>query len=332
MHVLIEGHVSFPGGGFGPGAHTGEIGFVLGVPRTADVVAVDRVTTWTVPFDALPRDPAAATALLGALSLELPSRIRKFRPPKAPDSHFCDFDHPAVAAMADSLRAGSSVATARAIWSFVRSMPYRFGIWWQRASDTLKQGWGMCTTKSNLEVALFRAAGLEAGFIEIEADSMIIRPIIPDAWQHAIKPGMKHFMGAVKLDGCWHTADASFTDPILKLFTKQFPALAGLHEKPLDSGRPFNPAATAMGTDLFDVHVIDSLDRAMARRSSHDIDRLEVMNLVVDGLQGPVYEVPSQLLRARQLLANDPQAAFFNAMGVASSLATGLRDRILEPA
>jgi CRP-like cAMP-binding protein len=332
MHVLIKGHVSFPGGTFGPGAHTGEIGFVLGVPRTADVVAVDEVTTWTIPFDALPRDPVAATALLGALSLELPSRIRKFQPTKVPDCHFCDFDHPAIAAMAELLRAESDAATARAIWSFVSAMPYRFGIWWQRASETLKQGWGMCTTKSNLEVALFRAAGLEAGFIEIEADSMIIRPIIPDAWQHAIKPGMKHFMGAVKLDGRWHAADSSFTKPILQHFAKQFPHLTGILNQVLDSGNPFHPAATIMGADLFDVQVIQTLDRAMASRSSHDIDRLEVMNLVVDGLQGPVYEVPAQLLRARELLAVDPHAAFFNAMSVASSLATGLRNHILEPA
>lgn len=332
LHVVTAGVVRFEGGAFGPGAHTGEIGFLLGAPRTADVVADGPVTTWTVSFDQLAADPAAATMLLAALALELPSRIRKLRPPKAPDDRFCDVDHPAIRATAALLKQDTDAATARAIWSFVRAMPYRFGVWWQRASDTLRQGWGMCTTKSNLEVALFRAAGLEAGFIEITADSMVIRPIIPEAWQQAIKPGMKHFMGAVKLDGRWHAADASFTDPILRHFAARFPEVAGLHEEVLDSGKPFHPAARALGEDPFDVTVIPTLDQAMARRSSHDIDRLEVMNLVVDSLQGPVVEWPSQLVRARSMIDYDPRAAFALALSVAAMMANDLRRNILEPA
>ncbi len=332
MHIITRGQVCFDGGTFGPGAHTGEIGFVLGVPRTAHVLADGPVTTWTVEFESMHTDPAAASMLLSALALELPSRIRKLRPPKAPDSNFCDTDHPAIISTATILKAGTDVATARAIWSFVRAMPYRFGVWWQRASDTLRQGWGMCTTKSNLEVALFRAAGLEAGFVQITADSMVIRPLIPDAWQHAIKPGMKHFMGAVKLDGRWHAADASFTDPILKHFATRFPGVAGLHEEVLDTGKPFHPAARAMGADPFAVEILPTLDKAMARRSSHDIDRLEVMNLVVDGLQGPVIELPSQLARARLLIDHDPHASLALALSVAATMANDLRRNILEPA
>jgi len=332
MHIITEGQVHFEGGTFGPGAHTGEIGFVLGVPRTANVVADENVTTWTVSFDALSRDPAAATHLLSALALELPSRIRKLRPPRAPDSNFCDAAHPTIAALAATLTRETPAATAQAIWSFVSAMPYRFGIWWQRASDTLRQGWGMCTTKSNLEVALFRAAGLEAGFVEITADSMVIRPLIPDAWQHAIKPGMKHFLGAVKLDNRWHAADASFTKPILRHFAAHFPEAKGLDQKRLDAGNPFHPAAEALGEDPFAIEVLPSLDKAMARRSSHDIDRLEVMNALVDRLQGPVVELPSQLIRAKQLVNEDPAAAYYLALSVAATMANDLRTNILEPA
>ncbi len=332
LHVLLDGHVRFEGGGFGPGAHTGEIGFLLGVPRTADVVADQPVETWTVNFDDLSHDPEAATVLLIALALELPSRIRKLRPPAAPDADFCDADHPALVALADALRGENDAATARAIWRFVSDMPYRFGIWWQRASETLRQGWGMCTTKSNLEVALFRAAGLEAGFVMITADSMIIRPLIPDAWQDAIKPGMKHFFGAVKLEDRWHAADASFTRPLLRHFATRFPEVAGLDAEMLNAGHPFHPAARASGEDPFAIEVLPSLDHAMARRSSHDIDRLEVMNVVVDRLQGPVFDLPPQLIKARDLLQDDPGAAFALALSVAATMASDLRGYILEPA
>jgi hypothetical protein len=280
----------------------------------------------------LSHDPEAATVLLIALALELPSRIRKLRPPAAPDADFCDADHPALVALADALRGENDAATARAIWRFVSDMPYRFGIWWQRASETLRQGWGMCTTKSNLEVALFRAAGLEAGFVMITADSMIIRPLIPDAWQDAIKPGMKHFFGAVKLEDRWHAADASFTPSLLRHFATRFPEVAGLDAEMLNAGHPFHPAARASGEDPFAIEVLPSLDHAMARRSSHDIDRLEVMNVVVDRLQGPVFDLPPQLIKARALLQDDPGAAFALALSVAATMASDLRGYILEPA
>lgn len=332
LHVIVDGHVRFEGGAFGPGAHAGEIGFLLGVARTADVIADGPVTTWSVEFDACGRDPAAATLLVSALALELPSRIRKLRPPPAPDRDFCNAEHPAIHALARSLTGATHEETARTIWSFVRAMPYRFGIWWQRASDTLRQGWGMCTTKSNLQVALMRAAGIESGFIEISADSAIIRPIIPDAWQHAIKPGMKHFLAAVRLDGRWHAADASFTDAILEHFGTRFHAVRGMSREHLSIGHPFHPAARATGADPFDVTVLPSLDRAMARRSSHDIDRLEVMNALVDRLQGPVVELPATLARAQALMPHQPVESFYLALSTAATLAEDLRRNILEPA
>jgi len=106
----------------------------------------------------------------------------------------------------------------------------------------------------------------------------------------------------------------------------------GLHRERLGLGRPFHPAARFSGRDPFDIAVLNSLDHAMASRSSHDIDRLEVMNLVVDRLQGLVFDAPLQVLRARRLLNADPTMAFQLALSVAVSRAHELRNRILEPA
>jgi len=332
LHVILEGNVAFDNGGFGPGAHMGEIGFLLGVPRTADIVAETPVKTWTIEFDSLSRDAAAGAVLVCALALELPSRTRKLRPLAPPREAFCDADHPAIMAQAAALSHPTPQDTAQAIWEFVMAFPYRFGVWWQRASDTLAQGWGMCTTKSNLQVALMRAAGLEAGFVEVAGDAMMIKPLIPKAWHSSLRPSMTHFLAAVRLNDRWHAADASFTRPVLQHFEACFPMINGLHRERLGLGRPFHPAARFSGRDPFDIAVLNSLDHAMASRSSHDIDRLEVMNVVVDRLQGLVFDAPLQVLQARRLLNADPTMAFQLALSVAVSRAHELRNRILEPA
>jgi hypothetical protein len=143
---------------------------------------------------------------------------------------------------------------------------------------------------------------------------------------------MAHFLAAVRLNDRWHAADASFTRPILQHFEACFPVINGLHRERLGLGRPFHPAARFSGRDPFDIAVLNSLGHAMASRSSHDIDRLEVMNLVVDWLQGPVFDAPRQVLQARRLLNADPTMAFQLALSVAVSRAHELRNRILEPA
>ncbi len=194
MHVILEGHVAFDNGGFGPGAHVGEIGFLLGVPRTADIVAETPVKTWTIEFDSLSRDAAAGAVLVCALALELPSRTRKLRPPAPPREAFCDADHPAIMAQAAALSHPAPQDTAQAIWEFVMALPYRFGVWWQRASGTFAQGWGMCATKSNLQVALMRAAGLEAGLVEVADDAMMIKPLIRKCGGRVFESRKRHHL------------------------------------------------------------------------------------------------------------------------------------------
>lgn len=117
---------------------------------------------------------------------ELPTRLRKFAPDVPSESEYCDHDHPAIRTLARALRGPDAAATATRIWAFVRDLPYRFGPWWMKASETLRAGWGMCTTKSNLEVALFRAAGLEAGFVEMHIDATLLKPLLPPAWHHCV--------------------------------------------------------------------------------------------------------------------------------------------------
>jgi hypothetical protein len=325
LHLIFSGRIRHPGGWLGAGAHVGELGFLLGVPRSADVVAESVATGWSIRHRDLWKDPAAGTHLVSALLRELPNRLKKFDPPPVPEDEFCDAGHPAIVALARALGAGDGEATARSIWEFVRALPYRFGPWWQRASDTLRQGWGMCTTKTNLQVALWRAAGLEAGFVEMQGSSDLIHPLIPEGWKASLKPSLRHFVGAVRLEGRWHVAEASFTDPLLDHFARAFPDLHGILPPEFGVGKPFHPLAYVTGGDPFAAEVRPAITHAMARRSSFDADQLELLNLTTDTLQPPVTDESAWLIRARERLGRDPEGALRAALAAAAVIAADLK-------
>lgn len=328
LHVVLDGYVDHDHGQLGPGAHVGELGFVLGAPRTAAVTACGPATTWTVRFVDAAARPEAGARLLEALAAELPTRLAKLRPEEVPTDRFCDHEDPTVRALAASLTREDAARTATAIWAHVMHMPYRFGIWWQRASSTLAQGWGMCTTKANLQVSLMRAAGLEAGFVEVTGDASLILPVVPVPWRATLRPQIRHIFAAVRLDGRWHAADASFTRPVLGAFAGSFPQLRALEGMRLEAGSPFHPVAVAGSGDPWAVEVFSSIDAAMARRSRHDVDRLETMNLILDRLQGAVVPPPRRL-RVAVAAAASPSQRFAMAHAAALGTAAKLREAIV---
>jgi hypothetical protein len=61
------------------------------------------------------------------------------------------------------------------IFSFIKEMPYGLEDWDLKASDILKKGWGMCSGKTNLLVAMLRSAGIPARYriYSIKADSKL---------------------------------------------------------------------------------------------------------------------------------------------------------------
>lgn len=52
----------------------------------------------------------------------------------------------------------------RSIFSFVKELPYGLDDWDVAASETLGKGWGMCSGKTNLLVALLRCSGMPARY------------------------------------------------------------------------------------------------------------------------------------------------------------------------
>jgi transglutaminase-like putative cysteine protease len=82
-------------------------------------------------------------------------------------SVLCDFDRsPDIIEKARSL---TSVCRTehekfRRIFSFVKELPYGLDDWDVAASETLSKGWGMCSGKTNLLVALLRCAGIPSRY------------------------------------------------------------------------------------------------------------------------------------------------------------------------
>lgn len=84
-------------------------------------------------------------------------------------SSVVDHHHPAIQALAASLRASSAEATAKRCFEWVRdniehSIDFRREEVSCNASEALAMGTGLCTAKSHLLVALLRYHGIPSGF------------------------------------------------------------------------------------------------------------------------------------------------------------------------
>jgi len=93
-------------------------------------------------------------------------------------SVLCDFGlSPEIRLKTQELIAGSRnrAEMFNSIFGFVREMPYGLEDWDLKASDILKKGWGMCSGKTNLLVAMLRSAGIPARYrvYRIKADSKL---------------------------------------------------------------------------------------------------------------------------------------------------------------
>jgi hypothetical protein len=95
-------------------------------------------------------------------------------------SALCDFDSsPALRKKALELTSGCSKRQRKFnnIFAFVKALPYGLEDWDIKASQTLKKGWGMCSGKTNLLVALLRCAGIPARYriYRIKAETVLWR-------------------------------------------------------------------------------------------------------------------------------------------------------------
>lgn len=284
LHVVLDGRLAGPEGWYGPGNHlTGDEPGLMAMDVPARIWTLDLGTAeWLAPGNR-PLRLSLTRALIAAEAAE----VAATPPADLPDpTTLCDTDHPEIRRRAARLRRTTQAGTAEAILQFVQPMPYRFGPWQERASDTLARGVGMCTTKANLQVALMRAAGLEAGFVESPMPTSVLGKLMPDGWLALQRPVVKHYFAAVKLGGRWHATDASYDDASYGIYVQSFPHTASLRHPTLAEGRPYAPAFLAKHADPWDIAVVPHLNDEMGKKSRFRPRHFEALNTRLDRARG----------------------------------------------
>jgi len=284
LHIVLSGRVAGPRNWYGPGNHaSGADEELIAVDLPARIWTLDMGSaTWSAVANR-PLRRAMTHALIAADAAEAAATPPSILPD--PET-LCDVTHPEIRRHAVRLRRTTQAGTAAAILMFVQAMPYRFGTWQERASDTLARGNGMCTTKANLQVALMRAAGLEAGFVEIPMPTSTLGKLMPTSWLVLMRPVVRHYFAAVKLGGRWHSADASYDDAAFRVYIETMPFLSHLLPAFLAEGRPFAPAIESEGNDPFDITVVPHLNEEMGKRSRFLPRHFEALNTRLDRVRG----------------------------------------------
>lgn len=284
LNIVLDGVLLSEQGWQGPGCH-------FAGDETHYTVKGDSAIIWVLDrsrSDTVTTGLQALTAFLSNALTAADKALQAATPPADlphPDT-LCDVDHPLIRRQAARLRRTSEAATAEAIFLFVQAMPYRFGNWQERASDTLARGNGMCTTKANLQVTLMRAAGLEAGFVEMPMAMSVLGKLMPAAWLAMMRPTVRHYFGAVKLGGRWHAADSSYNDDSMGIYLENFPDYGHLLPARLAEGYPYSPTAEKNGMDPFDIQVVPHLREEMSKKSRFSPAQFEALNTRLDRAQG----------------------------------------------
>lgn len=178
---------------------------------------------------------------------------------------YCDTMHRSVIAKAHELSAGNLKESAVAIWDFVSDMPYRFDVWGVRASETLAKGYGMCTNKANLQIALLRSLGIPAAYGIMKIKKEAFYSIGGTSFYEKINPQTVHVFCYVNLNGLWIASDATkkrerFWDGETDY---KKPPIYTLREEPM----------------------VDNLDSKMAIKSKYTKEEIVEINKYIDELE-----------------------------------------------
>ncbi len=323
MNVIIRGDVNLykPGQDLpvvwlGPGDILGEIGFILRTPRTTTARAgTQGCTLWQLDRRVISsrmddERMELLTRFFIGLAPHARIRLNKLQEPYPPlkelKENHCDHQHPLIQHIVESLAGMDSWETVHNISEFIRYIPYRIGFWNVRASRTLQLGFGMCTTKTNLQVALLRACELDAAFGEIELPPEYLKPIIPEGYHHimALEPRVKHFFAVIKIGDTWYPCDANYSPQVWKVLDP------GREQTGFTPGAPFNPFCEMMGRSAFECKRYDDLRHVMGKRPFYDADNVEAMNIILDRIQGPFLMIPEWVVPLHYLMQYSIGAAY----------------------
>lgn len=123
---------------------------------------------------------------------------------------YCDHDNPDIQAVAAKLRADDTdpVVIAKRTFYFVRDgFPFGFDLYERKASETLRQGYGVCWNKSLLLIALLRCNQIPSRLGSVPLKRSFVRPAI-GAWHWLANNPYNHCIVHAHLNDRWTILDA----------------------------------------------------------------------------------------------------------------------------
>lgn len=141
------------------------------------------------------------------------------------ETKYCNYSNPLLKERAIEVTKPYSNDSQKAIalFNYVRdNILYKFNYWNIKASDTLKDGYGMCTNKNNLLIAMLRAINIPAGYgiLKVKAKEYF-GPIMLDFFRNKISEESVHIYTQAYLSNTWIKCDPS-TDKALSEKTAYF--------------------------------------------------------------------------------------------------------------
>lgn len=141
------------------------------------------------------------------------------------ETRYCDFNNPVIQTKVKKIIEDSKDERDKAVKLFLwvrDNIKYAFDFWNKKASQTIKQGYGMCTNKSNLLVAMLRAAKIPAGYGILRVNAQeYFGPIMLPMFKNKVSTDSVHIYCYVNLGGKWTKCDPS-TDKELSEKTSYF--------------------------------------------------------------------------------------------------------------
>jgi len=136
------------------------------------------------------------------------------------ETAFCDVTNEDIARLASRLGSDCRSASSYAVACFYQvrdQIEYTAGIHPHKASDTLNAGYGSCSNKANLFVALLRAKGIPAGFYVMRVDArLFFGPVCPPRITQHMGAHSVHIYAGATLRQQWIRCDKSVDLPLCR--------------------------------------------------------------------------------------------------------------------
>lgn len=136
----------------------------------------------------------------------------------------CDSDSEEIKKKAKELtkRTKTPKGAALKIFYFIRDeIPYSFDCTDVKASQTLITGLGLSFQKTNLQIALLRAAGLPARYHRVSCKKQLLRGIFPSILYLFLPEVNPHFWCECHLSGKWVSCEATLDKTLFEGMTQR---------------------------------------------------------------------------------------------------------------